>query len=317
MGEAPGAMTIPKPVAFREIQNMRSSLGEAAEQASAKGANKEAAALRQMIAELDNQTAQVAAGRGGQGEYFPADIVKAWQDAVQMHADKMAKFHTGPQASMFRKAGDGLPQAQGGELAAKFFSPRMSQASDIESFGRIATPETQAALKNYAITDAANQTDRLGNLTNAKFNNWLKARSGAIDGLMSEGEKAQLRGVASDLMRADQAATLNMAKGSPTVQNALSLGALDNKLVKAVLNRTPIVGRFTGPMLEALQNTARAGKVAQIGGLLADPVAFDTALAQYLSQSSRGPIGILDPSWIGIQANRAVPLLAASGSGRQ
>ncbi len=314
MGDAPGALTLPKPVAFREIQNMRSSLGEAAQQASEKGANKEAAALRQMIADLDNQTAQVAAGRGGQGEYFPADIVKAWQDAVQMHADKMTKFHTGPQASMFRQAGDGLPQAQGAELAGKFFSPRMSQASDIASFNRIATPDTQAALKNYAITDAANQTDRLGNLTNAKFNNWLKARSGAIDGLMSEGEKAQLRGVASDLMRADQAATLNMAKGSPTVQNALSLGALDNKLVKAVLNRTPIVGRFTGPMLEALQNTARAGKVAQIGGLLADPVAFDTALAQYLSQSSRAPIGILDPGWLGLA--RSAPAIAASGSGR-
>lgn len=313
MGDAPGALTLPKPVAFREIQNMRSSLGEAAAQASAKGANKEAAALRQMIADLDNQTAQVAAGRGGQGEYFPADIVKAWQDAVQMHADKMTKFHTGPQASMFRQGGDGLPQAQGGELAAKFFSPRMSQASDIASFNRIATPETQAALKNYAITDAANQTDRLGNLTNAKFNNWLKARSGAVDGLMTEGERAQLRGVASDLMRADQAATLNMAKGSPTVQNALSLGALDNKFVKALMNRTPIVGRFTGPMLEALQNTARAGKVAQIGGLLSDPAAFDTALAQYLSQSSRAPIGILDPGWLGLA--RAVPVLPAN-SGR-
>ncbi|MDP9892595.1 hypothetical protein J2W32_000961 [Variovorax boronicumulans] len=305
---------LPKPVAFREIQNMRSSLGEAAQQASEKGANKEAAALRQMITDLDNQTAQVAAGRGGQGEYFPADIVKAWQDAVQLHADKMQKFHTGPQASMFRNSGDGLPQAQGAELAGKFFSPRMSQASDIASFNRIATPETREALKNYAITDAANQTERLGNLTNAKFNNWLKARSGAIEGLMTEGERAQLQGVGADLMRADKAATLNMAKGSPTVQNALSLGVLDNKLLDMAARRIPFIGSVTGPMLEGLKATARKGKVERIGGLLADPEALDMALAQYLSQSSRQPIGLLDPAWIGL--TRALPVLPA-GSGHQ
>lgn len=314
MGQAPGATVLPKAVAFREMQNMRSSLGEAAQQAADKGANKEAAALRQMITDLDNQTAQVAAGRGAAGEYFPSDIVKAWQDAVAMHADKMDKFHTGPQASMFRNGGDGLPQAQGAELAPKFFNPRLSQSSDIASFQKIATPETTAALKNYAVTDAASQTDRLGNLTNAKFNNWLKARSGAIDGLMTPGEQAQLRGVGADVARADAATSLGMAKGSPTVQNALSLGALDNKMLAAFAKRAPFIGHFTGPMLQALQNTARAGKVAQIGGLLADPAAFDTALAQYLSQSSRGPIGVLDPAWLGL--SRTLPVLPA-GSGHQ
>jgi hypothetical protein len=308
------AATRPAAIPFREVQDLRSSISEAAQQARLAGSNREAAALDSMLGSIDESVRRAAQGGATAVENFTPEMAHAWQVARDLHAERMANFRAGPQASIFRQGGDGLPQAQGAELAGKFFSPRMSQSSDIASFNRIATPETQAALKNYAITDAANQTDRLGNLTNAKFNNWLDGRSGAVNGLMNEGERAQLRGVASDLFRADQAATLNMAKGSPTVQNALSLGALDNKVVKAILNRTPLIGRFTGPMLEALQNTARAGKVAQIGGLLADPVAFDSALAQYLSQSSRAPIGILDPAWLGLV--RSAPALQA-GSGRQ
>ncbi|MDM0010137.1 hypothetical protein QTI51_37395 [Variovorax sp. J22G73] len=254
------ATTRPAAIPFREVQDLRSSISEAAQQARLAGSNREAAALDSMLGSIDESVRRAAQGGATAVEHFPPEMAQAWQAARDLHAERMATFRTGPQASIFRQGGDGLPQAQGAELAAKFFSPRMSQSSDIASFNRVATPETQAALKNYAITDAANQTDRLGNLTNAKFNQWLDARSGAVSGLMTEGERAQLRGVATDLARADQAASLNMAKGSPTVQNALSLGALDNKLLKAVLNRTPVIGRITGPMLEALQNTARAGR---------------------------------------------------------
>ncbi|VWX63186.1 conserved hypothetical protein [Burkholderiales bacterium 8X] len=317
MGDAPGAMTMPKTVAFREMQNMRSSLGEAAQQASDKGANKEAAALRQMIAALDERTQAVASGKGAQGEHFPTDIVEAWQNAVKLHADKMDKFYTGPQASMFRNAGDGLPQAQGAELAPKFFNPRGSQSSDIASFNKIADAETAAALKNYATTDAADQTDRLGVLSNAKFQKWIKARSGAMEGLLTDAERAQFRGVAADLARADAARSLGTAQGSNTaqnVQNAMSLGLLDNKGVNILANRIPFVGKFTGPILDGLRETAKRGKVEKLGGLLADPEALNSALLQQLVLSRGEPIGLLSPASLGLL--RSAPA-AIAGSGRQ
>ncbi|VTU20122.1 Exo-glucosaminidase LytG precursor [Variovorax sp. SRS16] len=313
MGEAPGATVIPKPVAFREMQNMRSSLGEAADQASAKGSNKEAAALRQMIAALDERTRQVAAGKGAQGEYFPTDIVQAWQDAVKLHADKMDRFHTGPQTSIFQRGGDGLPAAQGAELAPKFFNPRGSQSADIAAFRKIADPQTEAALKNYAITDAANQTNRFGNLTNAKYANWVAARTGALDGLMSDAERAQIYGVGSDLARADSAASLGMANGSNTAQNvqsALGLGMLDHPAMKAFAHRLPVVGRLTGPMLDTLRATALKGKVSLMGSLLADPGEMDKALSEYLVRMQQQPMGLLSPASLGLL--RSAPVAVAA-----
>lgn len=172
-----------------------------------------------MVADVDARVKAVMSGQGRPGEYFPPDVVKAWEKAIALHADKMDRFHTGPQTAIFRKGGDGLPASEGGELAPKFFSPRGSQSADIAAFGKIAGPETTAALKNYAVTDAASQTDRLGNLSNAQYQNWINSRSGAISGLFGEGAQAALRGVGSDLQRADSATSLGMARGSNTAQN--------------------------------------------------------------------------------------------------
>ncbi|QNK74203.1 transglycosylase SLT domain-containing protein [Variovorax sp. PAMC28562] len=317
-GEAPGAQVISKVVPFAHVQNLRSSLGEAAAAADAKGANREAAALRQMVADVDTRVKAVAGGNGGPGENFPPDIVAQWEKAIALHADKMDRFHTGPQSLMFQRGGDGLPAAQGAELAPKFFNPRGSQSSDIAAFQKVANPETTAALKNYAITDAANQTDRLGRLTNAKFANWVNARSGAIDGLMSPGERAQLMGVQSDLARADTATSLGMATGSNTaqnVQNALGLGLLDHKAVNVLANRIPFIGKFTGPMLDGLRATAKQGKVERLGGLLADPDEMVKALKLLEMQSAPRPIGLLHPD-LGQYLLRAAPM-STSGSGRQ
>lgn len=289
-------MTVSKFVPFAQLQNLRSSLGEAADQAATKGANKEAAALRQMVAEVDARANAVATGKGDMGEYFPADIVNQWRTAIALHADKMERFHTGPQSQIFRRGGDGLPAAQGAELAPKFFSPRGSQSADIAAFQKIADPETLAALKNFAITDAASQTDRLGRLTNAKLGNWTDARTGALKGLLDEGELAQLIGVRKDLSRADAATSLGLATGSNTAQNAqsaLGLGLLDNRAVGILANRIPVVGKFTGPMLDALRDTAKRGKVERLGGLLSDPAELDRAIAESLSRSTRRP-GLLD-----------------------
>lgn len=310
-GDAPGAVTIPKPVPFQTVQNLRSSLGEAADQAKTKGANKEAAALRQMVASIDERINAVAGGRGQAGENFPQDIVNQWRKANDLHADKMDRFRTGPLTSLFTRGGDGLPAAQGAELAPKFFSPRLSQSADIAAFRKVATPETEAALKNFAVTDAASQVDRLGNLSNSKYGNWMNARSGALSGLFGDGERATLDAVGKDLMRADLAHSLGIARGSATAQNiegALGAGLLDNPFVGMLGKKIPVLGHFTGPALDALRRTAREGKVAQMSGLLADPAAMDSAIARYLAMSGR----LGGPSPVSRLVYRSAPLLGSS-----
>ena len=91
-------------------------------------------------------------------------------------------------------------------------------------------------------------------------------------------------------MRADSAQSLGMAVGSNTaqnVQNALGLGLLDSPFVNMLANRIPGVGKFTGPMLDGLRETAKRGKVEKLGGLLADPEALDRAIAESLGYSAR------------------------------
>ncbi|MBT2322516.1 hypothetical protein J7E62_09180 [Variovorax paradoxus] len=315
MGDAPGAATVPKPVSFREVQNLRSSIGEAHADAQAKGRTREAAALDQMRRDIDAKVDDVAAGNGRDGEFFPADVVDTWRDALALHKDRMERFRTGPQASIFRQGGDGQPAAQGAELAPKFFSPRLSQADDMAAFQRVATPETTGLLKNYAVTDAGNQTDRLGRLTNSKFNDWLQARSGAINGLFNEGERAGLSAVGRDLARADAAENLGRATGSNTAQNvqsALGLGFLDRPWVNVAASRTPLIGKFTGPMLDALRQSAKRGKVDRLGALMSDPQALEQALAAYQRVSAGRPFGLAGGSSLSPLIYRAAPLLATS-----
>jgi hypothetical protein len=310
MGDAPGAEVIPKAVTFRTVQNLRSSVGEAAEQARAKGANKEAAALDNMKADIDARVDAVARGEGQSGEFFPADIAAQWRKAIDMHADKQNRFARGPQAGMFRKGGDGNYSVEGGELAPKFFSPRGSQSEDIEALHRMGLGDDVAdSLKSYATTDASRKTTAGGTLSASLYNRWRDSHAGAIRGLFNEGEQARLAGVGQDVQRATDALGLGRATGSNTsqnVQNALGLGLLDSRAVNVLASRTPVVGRFTGPILDALKESAKRGKAGRIGGLLSDPEELERAIAAYLSQSVRGP-GLLAGD------SAAVPLLLRSG----
>lgn len=316
-GEAPGAEVVRKTVPFQTVQNLRSSIGEAAEQARMKGANKEAAALDGMKADTDRRVNLVSIGQGDAAEHFPPDMVAQWRKAIEMHADKQDRFARGPQANMFRKGGDGNYVAEGGELAPKFFSPRQSQAEDIAALQRMRLgPDVTDSLKSYATTDASQRVNGDGTLRSKAFNDWLDAHGGAVRGLFDDGERARLRGVGVDLKRASDARDLGRATGSNTsqnVQNALGLGMLDSRAVNLLASRTPIVGKFTGPMLDALRESAKRGKAARIGGLLSDPAELDRAIADYLSQSVRGP-GLLGDSQTVPFLLRSSPLLATDRS---
>lgn len=313
--------TFSNPISFRELQNLRSSIGEAANAAQVNGRNREFAALSKMIGDIDSGVEAVANGKGSLQEYFPPDVVKAWKEANAAHAENQLRFKTGPQASMFRMGGDGQPAAQGAELAGKFFNATRAQTDDVKAFKRLIGDNEglSAALKNYGVTDLANQTDRLGNLSASKFNNWLEARSGAVKETFSDQERATMRKIAEDLIAADKAENLGRSTGSNTVQNAqnaLSLGLLDSPGLAAAANRIPFVSSLASTGLGALKESAKKSKAQSLGGLLSDPERMDSAIGLLLNaqQPAGNGLGLLgrisDPALPYLY--RGAPLLGTS-----
>lgn len=274
--------SIAKPVPFQTIQNLRSSIGEAAEQAAMKGAKKEEAALRAMVSEIDDRIKLVADGGADAGEYFPKDIADAYKQALAMHREKMQRFKTGPQIGMFRKGSDGLPVVQGAEIPGKFYSSRASQSDDVRSFKKLVGNDKAliGELKSFATTQAADTTNAQGNLT-SKYVDWLKSRSGANRELFDPIEVKRLEAVGQAVQRQIDAENLGRVSGSDTAQKLASLqsnGLLDSRLVDTLANRVPLVGSFTGPALNVLRNSASAKRNNLMAGLLANPDEMTAAL---------------------------------------
>lgn len=292
-GDLPGAELVRKAVPFETVQNLRSSMGEAAKQARLAGSNKEAAALSSMVEALDQSMKRVAGGGAQPGEYFPTDMVTGYKNARALHQAKKLQFETGPQMGMFRQAGDGQQVIQGAEIPGKFFSSARSQADDVKAFKRLIGNRADLAdeLKRYAVTEAASTSNASGDLT-SKYIKWMEARSGAARELFSDSEMATLREVGNAVEKSLKAENLGRVSGSDTAQKLAALnnmGLLDNKAVSLLANRIPIVGQFTGPMLSGLRETAIQRQNKQLAGLLADP----DALAAALRKSTPGDAGLL------------------------
>lgn len=319
-GDAPASGTFAKTVPFSQLQNLRSSISEAASEAAAKGRNREAAALGKMIADIDSGVNKVGAGMGEAGEHFPADMSARWRDANKAHGDKMDRFHTGPQASMFRNGTDGQASSQGAELAGKFFNATRSQADDAKAFNKLIGDNgvVRDAMKNYAITDLSKQTNKLGMLTDLPVNGWLNGRSGAVRELFDPQEAALMSEIGKAVKAAGVAEDLGRASGSNTVQNAqnaLKLGLLDNPLVNAVASKTPLLKSITGPILEALRETAKKSKSKELADLLANPEKLNEAIGRYIKMQQPGRLGTGFNSLLetaGPAAYRAAPLLSTS-----
>jgi hypothetical protein len=307
MGEPPEAQKIAKGLPFSTIQNFRSSLGEAAEQASAKGANKEAAALKNMIASIDDQVKN-ATKKPMAGEYFPEDIANQYRDALKMHADKKMRFDTGPQASMFRKGADNQASIQGAEIPGKFFNSNASQADDIKAFKTLTKnkPELAKELKRFAITQGLSTAKNDDALANS-FIKWANTRSGAISGLFDGKETQTIMAVADAVKRQIKAENLGRVTGSDTAQKAASMMSnrlLDNKYVNYAAQEIPWIGRLTGPMLDSLRNTSKTSKAKELASLLADPIALQNALQYQI------PRAVFMPQLANYAAKTA-PILAA------
>lgn len=292
-GDLPGADVVRKAVPFETVQNLRSSIVEAAQQAKLAGSNKEAAALRGMVESIDDSIKRIAGGGAQQGEYFAPDMVSQYKSARELHAAKKLQFETGPQIGMFRQGGDGQTAMQGAEIPGKFFSGRRSQVEDVQAFKRLIGNRDDLAqeLKRFAITEAASTGNVQGDLT-SKYLKWLQSRSGANKELFTAQELATLKEVGKAVEKGIGAENLGRVSGSDTAQKLASLnnmGLLDNKAVSLLANRIPIVGQFTGPMLSGLRETAIQRQNKQLAGLLADP----DALAAALRKSTPGDAGLL------------------------
>jgi hypothetical protein len=290
MGDAPVAESVAKAVPFQTVQNLRSSIGEAAEQAAAKGANKEAAALRGMVASIDEKINQVAGGAAGPDEFFPDDIAKQYRDALDMHAAKMARFDTGPQASMFRKGGDNQASIQGAEIPGKFYNAGMSQADDVKAFKRLVGDRAglMEELKSFATTQGASMADAQGNL-GAKFIKWAQSRSGANQELFKPNELATIKEVAKAVENQIRTEGLGRVTGSDTAQKLAAMRSnriLDSRFVDIAANRVPFVGSVTGPMLQGLRNTATKTRDDALASLLASPEDLAVALESPAQRSA-------------------------------
>lgn len=281
-GAPPEAGTFARTVPFQTMQNLRSSIGEAAQQAEMKGANKEAGALKQMVGAIDSRVNRAAGGNVEPGEFFPQDMGDRYRTALGLHADKMKQFETGPQVGMFRQGGDGQAAIQGAEIPGKFYSGRRSQVEDMQAFKRLIgdSPGLTDEMKRYALTEATATANQAGDLT-SKFNKFLDSRSGANRELFAPGEQATIGEVGKAVANATNAENLGRVSGSDTAQKIASLnslGLLDNRVVDILANRIPVIGSFTGPALSGLRATAAQDRNNAIARLLASPEVMAAAL---------------------------------------
>jgi hypothetical protein len=317
MGDAPASSVVPKPVPFSTVQNFRSSLNEAWKDASMAGKNQEAAALKEMISQIDSKVESVAAGGGNIGEKFPADIVDTWKEALAAHAKKKQRFDTGPQAQMFRKGGDGMALIQGAEIPGMFFSGRTSQIEDAQAFNKLiaGNSDLSKALKSYAVTDAANQVTKDGVLSASKLPKWADSRSGAINETFSAQDKALLNEIVQGVKAADSAATGGMSKGSNTDQNRqaaarlLSNGLVDSPATNFLFRKIPL----GGSALDAMRKASSESKAVKLGGLLSDPELFSAELQKFLARQKPGKVaGLLSDPRASLAAQlgyRAAPVV--------
>lgn len=310
MGDMPEKQVISKAVPYQTVQNLRSSIGEAAATAAERGANKEAGALNNMLAEIDSRINRAAGGSVGEGEYFPKEIADQYRKALALHEAKIKQFETGPQAGLFRKGADKQAQIQGAEIPGKFYSANMSQADDVRAFKKLIGDRTDLAdqLKSFAVTQMANKETRMGNLGD-QFLRFIEARTGANKELFTPNELATVNEVAKAVENQIKTEGLGRVSGSDTAQKIATMqkmGLLDNRLVDMLARKIPVVGQFTGPALENLRKTSQQTRNETMARLLANPEEFAKALNKPMENKS-----LADALRMALPVTRGLPVIAA------
>lgn len=284
MGDAPMGGVVPKPVTWREAQNLRSSINDLWSQASANGRNREAAALQKMLDAIDNATEDIASGKLAPDEVFPDNVAAKWRQALDEFKGFKQRFETGPQYAMFRQGADGRPMIEGGEVAQKFWGVGPGAAENVRSFRRLIddNPKLLGQFRSMVTTEGAGTAsarDELG----AKFVRWVDSSLPGLKAAFDPAEVKQLQRIAADVKRSIAAASDGMSRGSNTYQNAanaLSLGLLDSPFLNAAANRIPLVNNVAAPTLQWMREGAKERMANELAQLLADPTAAANALMQ-------------------------------------
>lgn len=298
MGDLPGAEVLPKAVPFQEMQNLRSSIGEAAQNAKVAGNRQAAAALSEMKRSIDAKIEAVVNGGALPGETFTQESANLYRKALAAHAAKKAQFNTGPQAAIFRTGSDGLPAKEGAEVAPLFWNSGNAQIENMQAFKRL-TKEDQGLvrlMKSNATTEALQSSAKgpQGAMTFDAFNKWMKNHSGAAKELFSEQELATLKAIGDELRGAVSAENLGRATGSNTAQNIMSNGILDNPRAQAIVQSLPMgVGKFvTGPLFNYARASGEAARNNALARLLADPELMGQQLRMY--SQGRAPSALIE-----------------------
>lgn len=300
------AERVPLKMTLRDIEAMRSSVGQAARQATMQGDDKAATALGRMKTAFDDRIDEVVRGDGMIDENLPIDWADKLSAARKSKMEEVQRFGTGPQAAIFRKGSDGAPLLQGGEVAAKFWGNRPGLADDVKSLRRLIEDEPRllGQFRSMVTTEGAGTATNAGNLT-GKFARWVENTLPGLKAGFEPDQVKALQRIADDIKRAEAAAAAGMSRGSNTyqnAQNALSIGLLDNPLVSAGASRIP----FAGAGIDWLRESATKGKARRLADVLADSEAAANAL-QLLQPRPAGPI---NPLLLG--GLRAAPLLGGS-----
>ena len=298
MGDLPQAKVISKIVPFSEIQNLRSSIGEAIADAKKNERTQAAAALTAMKKSIDEKVDLVSRGGGQPDEMFSPEAIKIWRKALDAHAAKKAQFNIGPQASMFRMGQDGLPVKEGAEVAPLFWNSGNAQIENMQAFKRL-TKEDQGLvrlMKSNATTEALQSSAKgpQGAMTFDAFNKWMKTHAGAAKELFSDQELATLKAIGDELRTATKAENLGRATGSNTAQNIMSGGILGNPRAQAIAQSLPMgVGNFvTGPLFNYARTSGETARNAALAQLLADPELMGQQLRMY--SQGRAPSALIE-----------------------
>lgn len=276
MGDAPGASAVPQKVTMRQLDALRKSIGNA-QRGAVRDPERatEAAALSEMKRAIDDRINQVVSGDGAVDEVLPLDWANKLTEAQALKKSQVEKFRTGPQAQAFLTGSDNLPKVQGGEFARYAWSNRAGAAADTAQLQKAIGehPEVMRQFRSMVTTEGASTATAGGDLT-GKFVRWVDNSLPGMKEVFDADQVKAMQRIAADIKRAERATAQGAAKGSDTFQKAsqaLDIGLLDSAVVNMAANRIPLVGQFTGPLLEGLRQNARRKTAGELAGLLANP----------------------------------------------
>ena len=264
--KASGTAT-PRPAEWEEVSRLRSSINDAWRKAKTAGDKQAAAALA-------NQKQAIDAAINT--DLSPA-ARSAWLSANASHAEKMQRFHTGPQRDIFRMGQDGQPLIQSSEIAGKFWHQGGAADKDVQSLRRLVddNPAMLGQFRSMITTEGlGGEAGKNAPMLGDNFVKWVNQRLPGLREAFDPAEVKMLQNIAADITRNTEAVRMGAARaGSDTAQkaaNALSLGALDSEGLRNVISRIPLTrGSGTIP-LDWMRGVGKAKRANALANLLAD-----------------------------------------------